>query len=263
MTREELALFMAEGSHEKIVGGVVALPHEFPWLVSLEYYGHYYCGGALLSDRLVLTAAHCIQPHFPVYVRLGDHDKYSDDPATELVGATPVLHPDYGRKGKSLGSDLAMLWLHKRVDIPAHQGRIAPICLPKVGSSSPSLVVAAGWGLTSEGGSQARILQKADLITMSNEECFNSTGYAAIPEYMDATMLCAQAQGKDSCSGDSGGPLITLDQGRSRWTLKGVISWGVGCGRAEYPGIYQRVFHNIQWIERQLAESKSNMCRDS
>ena len=76
MSKEELELFFKERNHEKIVGGTVALPNEFPWLVSLEYYGHYYCGGALISDRLVLTAAHCIQQNFPIYVRLGGAQEY-------------------------------------------------------------------------------------------------------------------------------------------------------------------------------------------
>ena len=262
MTDTELHQFLSSGNHTKIVGGTAALPHEFPWVVSLEYYGNYYCGGSIISDRLVLTAAHCIKPNFPIYVRIGDHDKVNQSEAhTELLGAVAIKHPDFG-VGKTLGSDIAVLRLDKRIVFSAFYGRVAPICLARRGDFLDTPVVAAGWGKTWEGGSMATVLQSVKLRTISNTQCFLETGYSAIQDYMDSTMLCARGEGKDTCDGDSGGPLMSYNMVRGRWELVGVVSWGVGCARSDYPGVYCRVVTSLNWILEYIIKFNAVMCRE-
>jgi len=249
----------------KIVGGVEALPGEFPWAASLEYMGSVYCGAVVVSDRIVLTAAHCLKKRVPITVRLGGHSTDVVE-GTTLIPARASPHPHYGKRGRSLGSDIAVLRLNSRIKFSE---RLLPACLPpphlhhlgeRVGDEGLP-VVAVGWGLTVEGGEeQARQLQKVQLNVVNSTRCFTETGYKVIPEYLDSTMLCAWGLNRDACGGDSGGPLVTWDTQDNRWVLVGVISFGVGCGRRNYPGVYSRVSDHLDWIQGHLASSRSFLC---
>lgn len=68
-------------------------------------------------------------------------------------------------------------------------------------------------------------------------------------------MICAGDQDEDSCQGDSGGPLFKYNHENGRYFLYGIVSYGVGCGRREYPGIYTRVSHYIDWIRRTIGST--------
>jgi hypothetical protein len=105
----------------------------------------------------------------------------------------------------------------------------------------------SGWGATAEGGSSAAILQKVRVPIVSNTTC-----NAAYGGGITANMLCAGLVegGKDSCQGDSGGPLVVPDG--SGWRLAGVVSFGNGCARPNFYGVYTRISSFTTWITSQV-----------
>ena len=94
---------------------------------------------------------------------------------------------------------------------------------------------------------------------LSNQDCISNTNYKS--EEIDDTMLCAAVPGggKDACTGDSGGPLVTVTGTgeEKRMELVGVTSWGRGCGKPEFPGVYSRVTTNLDWILSVTNEGKT------
>merc|ERR1719416_328536 len=105
------------------------------------------------------------------------------------------------------------------------------------------------------GGGQPNILQQAEVTTMSNEFCVGNFSYNA--SHIDETMLCAQGRTEsghiiDGCQGDSGGPLVCED-GDGKFTLFGAVSWGFGCAKFNFPGVYARVHHSLDWIYETMA----------
>nr|XP_022904922.1 venom protease-like [Onthophagus taurus] len=245
---------------QRIVGGHTVKENAYPWMARLSYFNRFYCGGMLINDRYVLTAAHCVKGFlwFLIKVTFGEHDRCNDNdrPETRFVlraiaGAFSFLNFD---------NDIALLRLNDRVPITK---KISPICLPK---SKDNLYVgykatAAGWGTLKEEGKPSCLLQEVEVPVISNEEC-RMTNYST--KMISDNMMCAgypKTGQKDSCQGDSGGPLITKRQdGSSMFELIGVVSWGNGCARPGYPGVYTRVTRYLDWI---LENSKDGcFCED-
>ncbi|KAJ3650333.1 hypothetical protein Zmor_022028 [Zophobas morio] len=238
--------------NSRIVGGKPTNENEFPWMARLSYFNRFYCGGMLINDRYVLTAAHCVKGFmwFMIKVTFGEHDRCSDAKRPEsrfvlraIAGAFSFLNFD---------NDIALLRLNDRVPITQN---IKPICLPKLKDNLyvGSTAVATGWGTLKEDGKPSCILQEVDVPVLSNEECRN-TNYSA--KMISDNMLCAgyPAVGKkDSCQGDSGGPLVTQRKDK-RYELIGVVSWGNGCARPGYPGVYTRVTRYLDWILQNSAD---------
>ena len=120
-------------------------------------------------------------------------------------------------------------------------------CLPRDCNdcSSGMFGYIAGWGDTSEGGSAATVLQHASVPIATSTTCSNQYGST----YISSAMMCAGGTGTDTCQGDSGGPLLTIPSGTNRYTLCGVTSWGYGCARPQYYGIYSKVCAELAWIK--------------
>ena len=123
-----------------------------------------------------------------------------------------------------------------------------PICLPDPTQDYDNVsAVVTGWGRLRSGGSQPDILQKVTVRTQSTEQCRGQYGQAKITE----NMLCADAPARGTCQGDSGGPLVVLGQNNS-YSQIGVVSWGNGCARPGYPGVYTRVTSLLPWIQQRM-----------
>ncbi|KAM9795915.1 transmembrane protease serine 9 isoform 2-T4 [Syngnathus typhle] len=231
----------------RIVGGVTARRGEWPWIGSLQYQRLHHCGATLVHSKWLLTAAHCFKSdRSPVHwvVSLGSVLR-SGVGAVVIPIQRVIIHPDFN--GTSMDHDVALLELL----IPAPMSHtIQAVCLPSPAHRflHDAECYISGWGSIREGGSPTNLLQKAPVSTIEQEDCRQSYGDNLTPH-----MMCAgyMEGGRDTCLGDSGGPL-TCREGFGQWFVAGVTSWGHGCGRVGFPGIYTRVTSVRNWISSYL-----------
>jgi V8-like Glu-specific endopeptidase len=236
----------------RIVNGEIARKHEFPFMAALLNKERQFCGGSLIDSSHILTAAHCVA-HMSKYdvknlrVILGDHNLKDDyDANAEKYRVKRVIRHK-GFDASTLHNDVAILTLDKEVQLGTG---IQPVCLEiSAFDYTASTVSVAGWGTTKDGGQTSSTLRKVDVRVWTNKECASSYGNKAPGGIID-TMICASTPElrKDSCSGDSGGPLFTCTGNTCRQI--GVVSWGIGCARAEFPGVYTSVTKFQEWIGR-------------
>eukprot|EP00079_Xenopus_tropicalis_P009991 XP_002934450.2 PREDICTED: plasma kallikrein [Xenopus tropicalis] len=234
----------------RIVGGTDSVLGEWPWQVSMHLrltasYKKHACGGSIISNQWIVTAAHCFAMHplpqmwiiYSGVVKLSNITQSTPFSETEQI----IIHPHYTGAGN--GTDIALLKLKTPISFNDHQ---KAICLPP---REPTFVLPnscwiTGWGFTEESGSLSNILQKAEVPPISTEECQGNYEQTRI----DKKILCAgYKRGKiDSCKGDSGGPLACVVD--EIWYLTGITSWGEGCARPGKPGVYTRVSEFTDWI---------------
>lgn len=233
-----------------IVNGEEAVEHEFPWMAALTNRKRQFCGGSLIDESHILTAAHCVA-HVSksdvqhLRVKLGDHNIKDNDRTSVEVRVKRIIR-HIGFSSKTLHNDIAILTMEHPVEFNDY---ISPICLA-AGSNQYTYqsVTVAGWGTLTDRGRQPNELMKVDVEVWTNDKC--STSYAGnAPGGITSHMLCASLPNKDSCSGDSGGPLFKCQNNRDgSCTQIGIVSWGIGCAQANYPGVYTRVTSMRDWI---------------
>jgi len=249
----------------KIVGGQNTEVNEYPWQAGMVSKGGSYvwCGASVVSSRWVLTAAHCTAGETPnsIQVLLGDH-KYTVSTETNSLRMNIAAIKDHESYNKNnLNNDFSMLKLASAIDFAAYPN-IRPACLPPDDSNTYAgeTATVTGWGTTSSGGSTSNTLNEVDVTVLTNDDCGNSYGYW--PSDITNKMLCANVDGggKDSCQGDSGGPLVSsvggngVTPGQNYYQI-GVVSWGIGCADADYPGVYARVSKVLSWINGHMASA--------
>ncbi|XP_049524699.1 proclotting enzyme-like isoform X5 [Dermacentor silvarum] len=206
--------------------------------------GELYCGGALISNRYVITAAHCTDglKAANITIRLGAHNIQELSVNVKDFEVSRIReHRDFQKD--TFMNDIAVLRLKHTVKFNEY---IRPVCLPERSDEDyfGKTAIATGWGTQTFGGPYSDILREVKLVVWNNTEC-NDRFAQPITE----VFLCAGPKRRegDACQGDSGGPLMV--QSRSKqWTLIGVISWGIKCGEPGVPGIYTRISHFLDYI---------------
>uniref|UniRef100_A0A1I8NVF3 Peptidase S1 domain-containing protein n=1 Tax=Stomoxys calcitrans TaxID=35570 RepID=A0A1I8NVF3_STOCA len=234
-------------TQKRIVGGQETEVHQYPWMTMLLYGGRFYCAGSLINDQFVVTASHCVYGFRKerISVRLLEHDRNAanyqkiDRKVTEIT-----THPKYN--ARTYDNDIAIIKLDEPVEMTE---LLHPVCMPTPGKSfKGETATVTGWGALKVGGLTSNTLQEVKVPIMSQDEC-RQTRYGA--SRITDNMLCAgYSEGmKDSCQGDSGGPLHVVAPGTREHQLAGVVSWGEGCAKAGYPGVYARVNRYGTWIK--------------
>lgn len=241
-------------ANRRIVGGRRACITQFPWHVSIGKRGYAgtFCGGTMIADDVLLTAAHCFLDR-----RTGKVNQ-TELQATEIISRTDDLkHP--GKKNglaklviasgagaynlTTMANDLLVLKTTGKMSG-------ANIRLPSPGKTFVGLRShVSGFGRTSDSGPMSSHLMYTTGKILPDSACSSVYGSG----YQSKTMICAGdlAGGRDSCQGDSGGPLVVYESD-GKPTLVGIVSFGVACGRRRVPAVYTRVTSQLPFIAQSL-----------
>ncbi|XP_013413510.1 chymotrypsinogen A [Lingula anatina] len=229
----------------QIVGGDESVAHKWPWQVSLQTTSDYhFCGGTLISNQWVLTAAHCVERSRPssVQIVLGEHHQAEDSGIEVKMSVSKIIeHPQYNGNGAGFPNDIALLKLSEAV---SYSSEIQPACLPAstddfLGNNDCWIT---GWGLT-QGTGDDQVLNELNIKVLSNDECESKWGSS----YINSGHICLGNGVAGACNGDSGGPL-SCKVGQ-RYVVAGATSWGIsGCKTEGYPSVYTRTSQFVDWI---------------
>ncbi|XP_072116359.1 transmembrane protease serine 7 [Mobula birostris] len=236
----------------RIVGGSSAQDGEWPWQVSLHFSGSPYCGASVITKEWLLSAAHCFQGEKmsdprPWMAHLGMSTQGNARFKSELKRI--LVHEYYN--GRNFDYDISLLKL--KTPWPDRLApTIQPICVPSLAQVVPNgeRCWVTGWGQKQEmDNSDPTILQQAEVEIINQSLCRSTYGLIT-PRMLCAGLLSGK---RDACRGDSGGPLSCQERVGGRWFLTGVVSWGHGCGRPNFPGVYTRVSKFATWIQQHVS----------
>jgi secreted trypsin-like serine protease len=226
----------------EVVGGRPAAAGQFPWVVRLSVG----CGGALTAPRVVLTAAHCVARagrDTSIVVTAGAADLGSGSAVT--ARSVWVTRPS-GFRDEVYGEDWALVKLDRALRLPT-----LPLT-PGTGYDKGTFTV-MGWGQVAEADTaQQRRLRFAQVPLVGDTDCARAYRTAGVT-LVTKDSICAGRRGVDTCQGDSGGPLVRADA-KGRWIQVGIVSWGIGCARLEFPGVYTQVSAFRAVIARETAK---------
>ncbi|EHB18416.1 Transmembrane protease, serine 11D [Heterocephalus glaber] len=233
-------------SAERVIGGTQAEEGDWPWQVSLQVNGAHHCGGILISNLWVLTAAHCFRSYSNPQQWTATFGVSTRSPRLRVRVRTISIHNNYTPATHE--NDIAAVQLERAVTFTRDIHRV---CLPAATQSvtPSSTAYVTGWGSLTYGGNTVTQLQQGQVRLISTNECNASASYngAILPGMLCAGLLTGAV---DACQGDSGGPLVQEDS-RRLWFLVGIVSWGYQCGVPNMPGVYTQVTAYRDWIRQE------------
>ncbi|XP_057368076.1 phenoloxidase-activating factor 2-like [Daphnia carinata] len=239
---------------------------EWPWHAAVleKPQDLYVCGASLLDESWVVTAAHCVDDYLAssnissvLKVRLGEYDVSvtTEQLAYEELDVSHVMvHPQFNNL--SLANDIALL---RFVQPARRRPHIDVVCMPHPGQVSETegtRCVVTGWGRKLEDGTHSVILKEIEVPLWDDAKCQAALRTQFGPNFvLPPSSICAGAEGRDACDGDGGGPLVCEKEGQ--WFQVGVVSFGIGCGRTNLPGVYTRLSAFDGWIHETIRSFKT------
>jgi len=225
----------------RIVGGTPAKAQRYPWMVGLAKPAWYFCGGSLINDRYVLTAAHCAVGSRVEETKITFNSHSFEDLIRNKNHAIEkiIVHPGYDDNDNDVRHDIALFKLAKPVTFT---DSLHPICLGTQTKFANLFVT--GWGLTTaQSNIMGEQLNEASLSIVSDADCKKQWGTNG------TLQLCAGGKDRSACDGDSGGPLSTREGGRVHQV--GLVSFGHDdCGVSSGASlVYTRIAGYLDWIK--------------
>ncbi|XP_067910364.1 transmembrane protease serine 5-like [Heterodontus francisci] len=231
-----------------IIGGQEAKQGSWPWQVTLYYNYNHVCGGSIIDQYWIITAAHCVHKSplaykWQVFAGILDRQVIWFSSQTSYMVEKIIFSNNYDHATHDY--DIALMKLKNPIE---YSNTVRAVCLPgynqQVALGKKCWI--SGWGHTSADSYKVEdILKEASVPLISTERCNSTCMYNGA---ISPRMLCAgYKEGKvDACQGDSGGPLVCEDV--QAWHLIGIVSWGIGCAEANHPGVYTKVSEFLDWI---------------
>ncbi|KAJ8918129.1 hypothetical protein NQ315_011586 [Exocentrus adspersus] len=218
----------------RIVGGSSTTIATHPYIVSILRSGSHICGGTIISSTWIISAAHCFSGSVSAFsIRAGSSTRNSGG---QVIAASRILlHANYN--SRTIDYDIAAIQLVSAITVTNARAIGLASSAPAAGATA----TITGWGALTEGGAAATTLQVVQVPIVSQANCRSAYGTSAITDRMICAGLLGTG-GRDACQGDSGGPLVTGS------TLSGIVSWGSGCARPNFPGVYSNVANLRAWI---------------
>lgn len=221
-----------------VVGGSDTTIEQHPHQISMTNFGSHRCGGSILTQRKIVTAAHCVRGVMIEYVLIRVGSTFRTSGGT-LIPLSRIIEHEAYNVPTYLHNDVGLMFLSTPLTFGP---TVQPINLPEMNQIIPGGTPAtvSGWGNLEYGGETPDVLQVVTMETVDLEVCREAYEYVNL---VTDGMLCAGSRGIGSCHGDSGGPVLV------NGTLQGIVSWALGCAEEGYPSVSARVAYYRNWID--------------
>ncbi|KAM9265000.1 LOW QUALITY PROTEIN: chymotrypsin-like elastase family member 1 [Morus bassanus] len=242
---------------QRVVGGTEAPLHSWPSQISLRYYSrgswHHTCGGSLIRENWVMTAAHCVDRNLDFRIVAGDHNLYTKESEQIFSVSKVIIHPYWDSNNVAGCYDVALICLSSYTTL---NSSLQLAVLSREGSVLPNNYpcYVTGWGLSrSECQQPSSVLLQAYLPVVQYQICSSSSYWGST---IKPTMVCSGGDGiRSGCQGDSGGPLNCAVNGQ--YQVHGITSFvsSLGCNVKYKPTVFTRISAYIAWMTSVMAQN--------